>query len=77
MSDAPEWFVQAYWRSFSQKSEARTDPPGRLWREMSERGWEGQRLTGGQRRADGTLTSPKKLPTLVVPATEEMEERPT
>lgn len=63
MPDAPDWFVRAYIDSM-----AHGEPSAAaLWRSMGERGWESFRLTGGERLPSGRLSSPKKVPTLVIP----------
>lgn len=77
---APEWFVEAF------RGTLRLVPPGQgyddvvatraqanaLYEHLQEVGWEGHRLLGGKSQADGTLSKARKVPTLILPTTEEI-----
>lgn len=74
LAEVPEWFVQDFQTACKLK-DTDADRAAALWYLAQSRGWEGFRLLGGERLADGSLSKPEKMPTLVLPY--RLVERPT
>lgn len=74
---APRWFVEEF-RAVVPAPEQEPDEDTQhdeadaLWERLQSVGWEGHRLLGGERLPSGRLSKAQKVPTLILPATEEI-----
>lgn len=72
---APRWFSNEYLgarRMHGDDVEAAEKEADDLWERLQSVGWEGHRLLGGERLPSGRLSKAQKVPTLILPATEEI-----
>lgn len=66
LPEVPEWFVKDF-KTACETKDTYADRAAMLWYLAQSRGWESFRLLGGERLADGSLSKPDRMPTLVLP----------